>query len=407
MSIKNYDQATTLIDVGMEKEYSTPDEINDFLPQNISSPEDVEDIFDLLSESNIDVVDTMKETIQAPEEGQRESEESERFPAENTENIIWAYLKHMGKVPLLTSEEEYDIAKRIEAGESKIRELLFELPQAIAELLELSTQVKKGTVNIIDLLKNIDEMNYTKKAEEDYKKKTVTLISTLKRQFEKRLQLNKEMRKTDPFTKKQLEKKKKVLEGKMEETSANLNLHKKVLKVITGSIIKRLKFMDDAEARITKANLAEMERIERDLQMVRNRLIKANLRLVITIAKKYLNRGLSFLDLIQEGNMGLMKAAEKYDYQKGFKFSTYSTWWVRQAITRAIADYARTIRVPVHILETMNKITKATTPLYQDLGRKPTPEEISHKAGLPLEKVRKIMEVSNEPVSIQAPDWRR
>jgi RNA polymerase primary sigma factor len=189
----------------------------------------------------------------------------------------------------------------------------------------------------------------------------------------------------------------------MEETSANLNLHKKVLKAITGSIIKRLKFMDDAEAKITKANLVEMERIERDLKMVRNRLIKANLRLVINIAKKYLNRGLSFLDLIQEGNMGLMKAAEKYDYQKGYKFSTYSTWWIRQAITRAIADYARTIRVPVHVLETMNKITKVTISLYQELGREPTLEEISHKAGLPLEKVRKIMKVSNEPVSIETP----
>jgi RNA polymerase primary sigma factor len=189
----------------------------------------------------------------------------------------------------------------------------------------------------------------------------------------------------------------------MEETSGNLNLRKKVLEEITRRIIKRVKFMDDAEAKTTKANLVEMERIERDLKMVRNRLIKANLRLVITVAKKYLNRGLSFLDLIQEGNMGLMKAAEKYDYQKGFKFSTYSTWWVRQAITRAIADYARTIRVPVHILETMNKITKVTTPLYQELGRKPTLEEISHKAGLPLEKVRKIMKVSNGAVSIETP----
>jgi RNA polymerase primary sigma factor len=403
MSIKNYDQAKTLIDVGMEKEHRTPDEINDFLPQNISSPEDVEDIFDLLSESNVDVVDTMKEKIETPEEGQREWEETERFPAENTDNIIWTYLKHMGRVSLLTSEEEYDIAKRIEVGENKIRGLLLELPQAIAELQELSTQVKKGAVNIIDVLKNVDEMNYTKKDEDEYKKKTVTLISSLKNQFEKRQQLKKEMRKTDPFTKKQLEKKKKALEEKMEETSGNLNLHKKVLEEITRRIIKRVKFMDDAEAKTTKANLVEMERIERDLKMVRNRLIKANLRLVITVAKKYLNRGLSFLDLIQEGNMGLMKAAEKYDYQKGFKFSTYSTWWVRQAITRAIADYARTIRVPVHILETMNKITKATTPLYQELGRKPTLEEISDKAGLPLEKVRKIMKVSNGAVSIETP----
>ncbi len=403
MSIRNYDQVKTLIDIGLEKGYLTPDEINDFLPQNICSPEDIEDIFDFLSESNIDVVDTMKEKVEAPEEEQREWEEVERFPAEKTDNIIWAYLKDIGRVSLLTSEEEYDIAKRIEVGENKIRGLLFELPQAIAELQELSTQIKKGGVNIIDVLKNIDEMNYTKKDEEEYKKKTVTLINSLKNQFEKRQQLKKDMRKTDPFTKKQLEKKKKALEEKMEETSGNLNLHKKVLEEITRRIIKRVKFMDDAEGKVTKANLVEMERIERDLKVVKNRLIKANLRLVINIAKKYLNRGLSFLDLIQEGNMGLMKAAEKYDYQKGYKFSTYSTWWIRQAITRAIADYARTIRVPVHVLETMNKITKVTISLYQELGREPTLEEISHKAGLPLEKVRKIMKVSNEPVSIETP----
>ena len=402
MAIKNYDQVKTLIDVGMEKGYLTPDEINDFLPQNICSPEDIEDIFDFLSESNIDVVDTMKEKVEAPEEEQREWEEVERFPAEKTDNIIWAYLKDIGRVSLLTSEEEYDIAKRIEVGENKIRGLLFELPQAIGELQELSTQIKKGGVNIIDVLKNIDEMNYTKKDEEEHKKKTVTLISALKNQFEKRQQLKKEMRKTDPFTKKQLEKKK-ALEEKMEETSGNLNLHKKVLEAITRRVIKRVKFMDDAEAKITKVNLVEMERIERDLKVVRNRLIKANLRLVISIARKYLNKGLSLLDLIQEGNMGLMKAAEKYDYQKGYKFSTYSTWWIRQAITRAIADYARTIRVPVHVLETMNKITKVTTSLYQELGREPTLEEISHKAGQPLEKVRKIMKVSKEPVSIETP----
>ena len=174
MSVKNYDQVKTLIDIGMEKRYLTPDKINDFLPQNICSPEDIEDIFDFLSESNIDVVDTMKEKIEAPGEEQREWEEAaERFPAEKTDNIIWAYLKDIGRVSLLTSEEEYDIGKRIEVGENEVRGLLLELPQAIAELQELSTQIKKGGVNIIDVLKNIDEMNYTKKDEEEYKKKTV------------------------------------------------------------------------------------------------------------------------------------------------------------------------------------------------------------------------------------------
>ncbi len=147
----------------------------------------------------------------------------------------------------------------------------------------------------------------------------------------------------------------------------------------------------------------ELGEIENELKIVRNKLVQSNLRLVINIARRYQNRGLSFLDLIQEGNMGLMKAAEKYDYQKGYKFSTYSTWWIRQAITRAIADYGRTIRVPVHILESKNKINKATTALFQELGDSPNLEEISRKAGLPVEKVRKIMKVSGAPVSIETP----
>jgi RNA polymerase primary sigma factor len=404
MSIKNFDQIKTLIDIGMEKGYLTPDEINDFLPQNIFSPEDIEDIFDFLSESNIDVVETIKEKIETAEEEPHEWEEAERFPTEKTDNIIWAYLKDIGRISLLSSEEEYDIAKRIEEGEAKIRSRLFDMPLAIAELQELVGQIKKDAVNVIDVVKNIDEMNYTKKDEEQHKKKIVTLSNSLKNLHEKRVELKKQLAPdVDEFTKKQTEKKLLASDSKMEEILTGLALQKKVLEEITRRVQKRAKFLDDKEARSVEANLHEMDLVERELKVVKNRLIKANLRLVINIAKKYLNRGLSFLDLIQEGNMGLMKAAEKYDYQKGYKFSTYSTWWIRQAITRAIADYARTIRVPVHVLETMNKITKVTISLFQELGREPTLEEISAKAALPLEKVRKIMKVSNEPISIETP----
>ncbi len=404
MSIKNFDQIKTLIDIGMEKGYLTPDEINDFLPQNIFSPEDIEDIFDFLSESNIDVVETIKDKIETAEEEPHEWEEVERFPTEKTDNIIWAYLKDIGRISLLSSDEEYDIAKRIEEGEGRIRGLLFEMPQALAELHELVAQIKKDAVNIIDILKNIDEMNYTKKDEEQYKKKTITLANSLKGLYEKKGEMKRQLKpEVDEFTRKQTEKKLHATETKIDEVLTNLNLQKKVLEEITRRVQKRAKFLDDKESRAVENSLHEMDLVERELKVVKNRLIKANLRLVINIAKKYLNRGLSFLDLIQEGNMGLMKAAEKYDYQKGYKFSTYSTWWIRQAITRAIADYARTIRVPVHVLETMNKITKVTISLFQELGREPTLEEISAKAALPLEKVRKIMKVSNEPISIETP----
>jgi RNA polymerase primary sigma factor len=295
------------------------------------------------------------------------------------------------------------IAKRIEEGERKTRNLLFDLPYAIKELQELGSLIKKESVNIIDVVKNIDEMNYTKKDEEKYKKRTLSLIHSIKAQFEKKQEIRKTQPKGDGATKKQMDKKLKVVDQKIEESLANLNLNKKILEELIRRMTKQVRYLDDKEARAIKKRLAEIIETENSLKVVKNRLIQANLRLVINIAKKYLNRGLSFLDLIQEGNMGLMKAAEKYDYQKGYKFSTYSTWWIRQAITRAIADYARTIRVPVHVLETMNKITKVTISLFQELGREPNLEEISNKAGLPLEKVRKIMKVSNEPISIETP----
>src|SRR5208283_803608 len=291
-------------------------------PQNIFSPEDIEDIFDFLSESNIDVVETIKDKIETNEEEQREWEEVERFPTEKTDNIIWAYLKDIGRISLLSSDEEYDIAKRIEEGEGRIRGLLFEMPQAIAELHELVAQIKKDAVNIIDILKNIDEMNYTKKDEEQYKKKTITLANSLKSLYEKKGEMKRQLKpEADEFTRKQTEKKLHATEAKIDEVLTNLHLQKKVLEEITRRVQKRAKFLDDKESRAIENSLHEMDLVERELKVVKNRLIKANLRLVINIAKKYLNRGLSFLDLIQEGNMGLMKAAEKYDYQKGYKFS--------------------------------------------------------------------------------------
>jgi RNA polymerase primary sigma factor len=403
MTLKNFSEIKHLVDMGMEKGYLTPDEINDVLPQNLFSPEDIEDIFDFLSESNIDIVDTMKEKTEAPAEESQEWGESERFPSERADNIIWAYLKDIGRVSLLTSDEEFMIAKRIEEGERKTRNLLFDLPYAIKELQELGSLIKKESINIIDVVKNIDEMNYTKKDEEKYKKRTLSLIHSIKTQFEKKQEIRKTQPKGDGVTKKQMDKKLKAVDQKIEESLANLKLNKKILEELIRRMTKQVRYLDDKEARAIKKRLAEIIETENSLKVVKNRLIQANLRLVINIAKKYLNRGLSFLDLIQEGNMGLMKAAEKYDYQKGYKFSTYSTWWIRQAITRAIADYARTIRVPVHVLETMNKITKVTISLFQELGREPNLEEISNKAGLPLEKVRKIMKVSNEPISIETP----
>jgi RNA polymerase primary sigma factor len=403
MMIKDSLEIKQLVDLGMDKGYLTPDEINNILPQNIFSPEDIESAFDFLSESDIDIVETIEEKSESHEEESEDWGEAERVPSEKTDNIIWAYLKDIGRVSLLTPDEEHQIAKKIENSERNARNILFELPRAVDELLQIGQQLKEETINIVDVIKNIDEMNYTEKEDMKYRKKTISYIKNMKSLHDKREEIKNKLSGTDKSGKRELEKSMRMIESKTEEILVDLKLNKKVLLRIVNTIEQQTKFMDDDEAKIVKEKLAELSEIDSKLKVVKNRLVQANLRLVINIAKKYLNRGLSFLDLVQEGNTGLMKAAEKYDYQKGYKFSTYSTWWIRQAMTRAIADYGRTIRVPVHVLESTNKISKVRTSLFQELGREPSLGDISLKAGLPVEKVRKIMNASGGTVSIETP----
>ncbi len=402
MAIHKSPKIKDLMDVGMEKGLSGPDETNDFLPREIFSSEDVEDELDFLSE-DIDVVEAIQEKVGSRKEESTDGEEVERLPSETADNIVWAYLKDMRHISLLTSDEEYQIAKKLEEAHKEAKNILFELPQAVNKLLEIGQQLKEETVNIVDVINTIDEMNCTQKDEEEHKKKTISSINTIKRLHEKKEGIKKILPGTGKPGRKELTNDLKKIEDKTGEILLNLKLTKKVLGEIIRKIAQQMKFMNDGEARIVRRKLIELSEIENGLKIVRNRLVQANLRLVITIAKKYLNRGLSFLDLIQEGNMGLMRAAEKYDYQKGYKFSTYATWWIKQSVTRSIADYARTIRVPVHILETKNKISKATVALFQELGEKPNLEDIALKAGLPLEKVRKIMKVSDGAVSLETP----
>jgi RNA polymerase primary sigma factor len=403
MTKKNSTGIKRRTDIGIEKNNLESDEINDFLPRNVLSPEDVEDTFDFFSESAIEAVGTIREKADTHEEEGPDGGEQENVSLERSDNIIWTYLKDIGHVSLLTTDEEYGIAKTIEEGERAAKNTLFELPQAVTELLEIRQQLKEGTINIVDVISEIDKMNYTQADLEKYKKKTLSSIKTLGSIHDRKEEVKSKLPGTDKSDKKKLANELKVIENRAEEILVDLKLDKKILVEIIRKIARQAKFMDDGEAGTVRQKLAELSEIYNGLKSVRNRLVQANLRLVINIAKRYMNRGLSFLDLIQEGNMGLMKAAEKYDYQKGYKFSTYATWWIRQAITRAIADYARTVRVPVHIIETTNKISKATISLFQELGREPNLEEISLKAGLPLEKVRKIMQTASPTVSIETP----
>ncbi len=403
MTIHNSTKVKDPVNLGMENGFPESDETNDFLPREISSSEDVEDVVDFLSASDIDIVEMIQGKVGSRKEESTDWGEVERLPSETADNAVWAYLKDMAHMPLLTPDEEYHIAKKLEEAHKEAKNILFELPQAVNELLEIGQQLKEETVNIVDVINNIDEMNCTQKDEEEHKKKTISSINTLKRLHEKKEGIKKILPETGKPSRKELANDLKKIEDKTEKILLNLKLTKKILVEIIRKIAQQMKFMNDGEARIVRRKLVELSEIENGLKIVRNRLVQANLRLVITIAKKYLNRGLSFLDLIQEGNMGLMKAAEKYDYQKGYKFSTYATWWIRQSVTRSIADCARTIRVPVHILETKNKISKATVALFQELGKNPNLEEIALKAGLPLEKVRKIMKASGGAVSLETP----
>ena len=390
------------MEIGIEEEYPASDEMSNILPHNVISPEDIEDAFDFLSESHIAANDTMEEKTEIHEREGPDWEDTERLPSERIDNTMGAYLRDIGRVSLLTHDEEYRIAKELEESERTIKNILFGLPQGVNELLELGRQLKEGAVNIVDVI-NIDEMNCTQKDEEKYKKRTISSINNIRTLHGKKEEIEKDLPGADGPRRKELRKSLKTIGNKTEEILLDLKLNKKILVEIIGKIARHMKVMDDGEARILRKKLVDLSEIDNGLKAVKAKLVKANLRLVINIAKRYVDRGLSFLDLVQEGNMGLMKAAEKYDYRKGYKFSTYSTWWIRQAITRAIADYARTVRVPVHVLEVTNKISKAKAILFQELGREPTPEEISMKAELPPEKVKRTMKAAHGTVSLETP----
>ncbi len=403
IAMKNPINVKRLDDMESEKDFLASDDVNDFFPRKVSLREDVEDTLDFFSESHIDVVETIEEKVAPWEESADWGESEKPHPDKNDNNIVWSYLKEIGRVALLTSDEEGRITKKVEEGDRKAKVILFSLGHAVAELQEIARRLKDEAVNIEDVINNIDEMKCTQKDLEKHRRKTISSISTIKNLHEKKEAIKKGLPGSDEPLKKELSEELRKIEDKTEDILVGLRLSKKVLVEIAGKVARRMRYVEESEAVTIRQALADLSEIDDGLKSVRNRLVQANLRLVINVSKKYVNRGLPFLDLIQEGNMGLMKAAEKYDYQKGYRFSTYSTWWIRQAITRAIADYARTIRVPVHILEAKNKIGKVTKFLVQELGRAPRLEEIALSSGLSTAKVRKIMGISDGTISFETP----